>query len=115
MNYLNVMKPLLVLLSIFVLLLSVVPCNWDDMAEHLDAAQCHQMHKNDGSHHGHSACPDGHCCCSPFSSCCGCANVVNARNLTGIKVVPSSCRKDAIPYSNEYVHMVYASIWQPPQ
>jgi len=109
------MRPLLVLLSIFVMLLSVVPCNWDDMAEHLDAAQCHQMHRNDGSHHDHSSCPDGHCCCSPFSSCCGCVTVVKVKKVTGMSVIPLPCHDAFIPYSNGYVHMVYASIWQPPQ
>lgn len=109
------MKPLLVLLSIFVLLLSVVPCNWDDITERLDAAQCHQMHRNDGSHHDHSSCPSGHCCCSPFSSCCGCINVAKVKKVTEMRLIPFSCREAFIPYSNEYVHTVYASIWQPPQ
>ena len=109
------MKPLLLLLSIFVLLLSVVPCNWDDMTERLDAAQCHQMHGNDGSHHDHPSCPEGHCCCSPFSCCCGCANVVKVKKVTEMWLKPSSCHQAFIPYSNGYMHTLYASIWQPPQ
>ena len=109
------MKPFFALLSIFVLLLSVVPCNWDDMAEHLDAAQRHQTHKNDGSHHDQNSCPEGHCCCSPFSSCCGCADVVKVKKTTRMSEIPISCRKAFMPYTNDYMHMTYASIWQPPQ
>ena len=109
------MKPLLVLLSIFVLLLSVVPCNCDDMTEGLDAALCHQMHRNDGSHHDHTSCPDGHCCCSPFSSCCGCLTVAKIKKATEMSLIPLSCHEVLIPYLDEYVHTVYASIWQPPQ
>ena len=109
------MKTLSLLLSIFVVLLSVVPCNWDVAPALSDSQLCYHDHTTDCARHSHPACPAGHCCCSPFSGCSCCANFVNVRSVVWSALATDTQQVVYIPYDNNYSHLVFACIWQPPK
>ena len=106
------MKALSLLMSIFVLLMSAMPCSAIFGHAHPDSTAC--VSEQSAGHTPASPCPDGHCCCSPFS-CCGCAHFIASRQSV-LSTDTQYPRPDAgISPLTIYMHRCYLKIWNPPR
>ena len=101
--YLPCMKWLVYFLSLYVLLLSGIPCNADD--------DCCGSEINTTGHSGKKPTAP----CSPFFACCSCHGVVVPDMQLGLPddapVPPEHCSFYTEPSLPDFS----ASIWQPPQ
>ncbi|POY38416.1 hypothetical protein C3K47_03180 [Solitalea longa] len=99
------MKPLIVILAFFVLLLSVVPCcmfdncNEDEVKKECSTAK--QVEK------------DG--LCSPFSSCSACCGFTVSMQIVSFETKPKLIITHYSFYTDNYLSVYHLSIWQPPK
>lgn len=106
------MKFLNIILSIYLVALSCLPCA--DM-EVNSAGHSLVAHQSETGSHSHDKEND---LCSPFCSCncCG-SQIVSYFNITTLNfnVVSKNIKTQLPPYTSQFASNFYGSIWQPPQ
>ncbi len=101
------MKWLMILLSLYVLTLSAIPCSGDDACcGEIVSGKCATDHPG----HHHSELP-----CSPFFSCNTCHGVVVPGFIPGLSTRIVVVRSFPFTYIPHSLPGFAVSIWQPPQ
>jgi Na+/H+ antiporter NhaD/arsenite permease-like protein len=102
-------KLLCLILSFYVVLLSLRPCCADNDCQAKIAAK---KHVNSKSSPKEKECQG----CSPFFACGTCVGfVITKPFMLDLKLVAETPVKIYADYQQPYVHQVSLSIWQPPQ
>ncbi|WP_310586047.1 DUF6660 family protein [Runella sp. MFBS21] len=105
------MKILAVILSIYVLVLSGLPCE-DDACHGMNNGKASSSQSNHADHQGDTK------CCSPFCTCCG-SNIAFSFHFPVL--VPENrtsffTQKVKIAFHNDsFFSNFYGNIWQPPK
>ena len=104
------MKVICLILSVFVMLLSTVPCCDDDNCN--DEIKTEQTSDSNNNHDD-----TGHCSstCSPFLTCGSCSGFVIS--FFGVELQPSEIliEKNNKPFKQGWITSFYADFWQPPK
>jgi len=108
------MKYLSLILSMYVLLLSVMPCCFEDKCL---SVYIPTVESGVDTHNNCDDCSDnGYNCCSPFLHCDTCSGFPEAHHYSPISVViglVSDCKSDYIERND--LPDFKSLIWQPPQ
>ncbi|WP_036151149.1 DUF6660 family protein [Maribacter forsetii] len=102
------MKILCSILSLYVFLLSTVPCCWDDNCNDEEKTELTENHSKDQQ-------DDGCNTCSPFFSCGTCSGFVFINYSINFKKVHITKTKLVSVYKSKFASNFFAKIWQPPK
>lgn len=108
--YICVMKWLMILASIYVLLLSGIPCCGND-------ACCREEYAwaESGAHHDHADNSKPGLPCSPFFSCTTCHALVAVNHTVNVPLPTGIEKKLLFSYIDKSLPTFAAAVWQPPQ
>ncbi len=111
------MRVIAIILSVFVLKLSIVPCCLDNAGKTVsttvevksDCCSEPPSAHDEGSDQG------GNKSCSPFFGCCSGAGFVSAKPMIVVEEAPYVALEPTFLYQNHYSFMWLDNIFQPPQ